>query len=45
MVSSSSRAAGATLVSTAVHAESVDHYCEQLEALAAIGTQIEEENG
>ena len=33
--------AGATLVSTAVHAESVDHYCEQLEALAAIGEEIE----
>ena len=32
--------AGATLVSTAVHAESVDHYCEQLEALAAIGEEI-----
>jgi probable F420-dependent oxidoreductase len=26
--------AGATLVSTAVHATSVDHYCDQLEALA-----------
>lgn len=33
-------AAGATLVSTAVQAESVDHYCEQLEALAAIGKEI-----
>lgn len=32
--------AGATLVSTAVHAESADHYCEQLEALAAIGEEI-----
>ncbi|QIX25611.1 LLM class F420-dependent oxidoreductase [Nocardioides sp. JQ2195] len=28
--------AGATVVSTAVHAESATHYCEQLEALAAI---------
>jgi probable F420-dependent oxidoreductase len=34
------RKAGATLVSTAVQAESVDHYCEQLEALAAIGKEI-----
>ena len=34
------RTAGATLVSTAVHATSVDHYCEQLEALAAIGEEI-----
>ncbi|HTW18409.1 MAG TPA: TIGR03619 family F420-dependent LLM class oxidoreductase [Nocardioides sp.] len=34
------RAAGATLVSTAVHAESADHYCEQLEALAIIGKEI-----
>ena len=32
--------AGATLVSTAVHAESADHYCEQLAALAAIGEEI-----
>jgi hypothetical protein len=28
--------AGATLVSTAVHATSVDHYCDQLEALAVL---------
>jgi probable F420-dependent oxidoreductase len=35
------RKAGATLVSTAVHAESVDHYCEQLEALTAIGEEVE----
>ncbi|MDN4172185.1 TIGR03619 family F420-dependent LLM class oxidoreductase [Nocardioides sp. SOB77] len=34
------RAAGATLVSTAVQAESADHYCEQLEALASIGKEI-----
>lgn len=34
------RAAGATLVSTAVQAESADHYCEQLEALATIGKEI-----
>ncbi|WP_244928822.1 LLM class F420-dependent oxidoreductase [Nocardioides sp. W7] len=34
------RAAGATMVSTAVHAESTDHYCEQLEALATIGKEI-----
>lgn len=34
------RSAGATLVSTAVHATSVDHYCEQLEALATIGREI-----
>jgi probable F420-dependent oxidoreductase len=33
------RAAGATLISTAVHAESVDHYCEQLEALAIIAKE------
>jgi len=39
------RAAGATLVSTAVHAESADHYCEQLEALAIIGTVISKEIG
>lgn len=32
--------AGATLVSTAVHAESADHYCEQLAALAAVGEEI-----
>ncbi len=30
-------AAGATIVSTNVQATSVDHYCEQLEALAEIG--------
>lgn len=34
------RSAGATLVSTAVHATSVDHYGEQLEALATIGREI-----
>ena len=34
------RSAGATLVSTAVHATSVDHYCEQLEALATIDREI-----
>jgi probable F420-dependent oxidoreductase len=34
------RDAGATLVSTAVRAGSVDHYCEQLEALAALGEEI-----
>ncbi|MDF1604103.1 TIGR03619 family F420-dependent LLM class oxidoreductase [Nocardioides sp. YIM 152315] len=34
------RASGATLVSAAVHAESVDHYCEQLEALAVLGEEI-----
>lgn len=34
------RKAGATLVSTAVQAESADHYCEQLEALAAIGKEV-----
>lgn len=39
------RAAGATLVSTAVHAESADHYCEQLEALAIIGRAISKEIG
>lgn len=39
------RAAGATLVSTAVHAESADHYCEQLEALAIIGRVISKEIG
>lgn len=33
------RAAGATMVSTAVHAESADHYCEQLHALAALGQE------
>ncbi|NYG59905.1 putative F420-dependent oxidoreductase [Nocardioides daedukensis] len=30
------RAAGATIVSATIAAESVDHYCEQLEALAAL---------
>lgn len=29
--------AGATILSTSLRADSVDHYCEQLEALAAIG--------
>jgi probable F420-dependent oxidoreductase len=33
-------AAGATLVSTSVHAENVDHYCEQLEALADLEQEI-----
>ncbi|MFE6508414.1 TIGR03619 family F420-dependent LLM class oxidoreductase [Nocardioides sp. NPDC057767] len=34
------RAAGATLVSTAVEATSVDHYCDQLEALASLAGEI-----
>lgn len=32
--------AGATMISTAVHATSADHYCEQLAALAAVGEEI-----
>lgn len=35
------RAAGATRVSTAVHAESASHYCEQLAALAALSEDID----
>lgn len=34
-------AAGATVVGTAVAAESCDHYCDQLEALAAIADKID----
>lgn len=34
------RAAGATLVTTAVEATSVDHYCDQLETLAVLAEEI-----
>jgi len=34
------REAGATLVTTAVEATSADHYCDQLEALAALAKEI-----
>lgn len=35
------RQAGATVVSTTVHAESAHHYCEQLEALAELGRDLD----
>lgn len=38
------RDAGATIVSVHVASQSADHYVEQLEALAAIATQIEEQS-
>lgn len=35
------RKAGATLLTTAVHARSADHYCEQLEALAELARDLD----